>query len=429
VMRGANLFRIADLSSLWIKADVYEYELPWLYMGQAVDISVESMPGQSFAGEVAYIYPFMDAGTRTQKVNIAVANEDGALRPGMYATIKLRPTLAEIYAREAHPDEPYACPMHPWITSDHPADCAICGMDLESTRPGMTAVADMEMMYVCPMHPDVRQHEPGECPICGMDLVETEVEASDAQAPTETRYVCPMHPDVQSEGPGECPICGMDLVETEVAASGHVAEVDAVYTCPMHPDVREDAPGECPICGMDLIEADADAHDGHDHAPAPRDAVDTSRDRMARAPEPHRGPALVFKYACPDHPEDYATVPGLCPKDGKPLVMTGETLAVPKSAVIDTGLRKVVYVDRGTSGYEQVEVVVGPEAWAADGEGGTKGRRRYFPIVTGLNPADVVVTNGNFLLDSQTQLTGSASGAYGGALGDDEASSAPVHNH
>ena len=50
---------------------------------------------------------------------------------------------------------------------------------------------------------------------------------------------------------------------------------------------------------------------------------------------------------------------GLCPHDGKPLLMTGEVLTVPKTAVIDTGLRKIVFVDRGESGYEQVEVEVG----------------------------------------------------------------------
>jgi membrane fusion protein, copper/silver efflux system len=424
VMRGANLFRIADLSTLWIKADVYEYELPWLYMGQSVQISVESMPGQSFTGEVTYIYPFMDAPTRTQKVKIEVDNADGALRPGMYATIRLRPTLAEIYARETHPDEPYACPMHPWITSDHPTDCVICGMDLESTRPDMALTTAPQTMFVCPMHPDVQGSGPGECHICGMDLVETDV-AIAATAST-TVYTCPMHPDVQQSEPGECPLCGMDLVANEVEAS--TAAAAPVYTCPMHPDVRESEPGECPICGMDLIEAEADPHAGHDRAtPAPARAV--VRDTMARAPEPARGPALIFKYACPDHPEDYATVPGRCPKDGQPLVMTGEVLAVPKSAIIDTGLRKVVFRDRGDSGYEQVEVEVGPEAWAVDDGSGSTARRRYFPVITGLNPSDPVVTNGNFLLDSQTQLTGSASGAYGGALGGEEESSAPAHNH
>ncbi len=109
--------------------------------------------------------------------------------------------------------------------------------------------------------------------------------------------------------------------------------------------------------------------------------------------------------------------------------MTGEALAVPKSAVIDTGLRTVVFVDRGDAGYEQVDVDVGPEAWATNDAGGSTARRRYFPVISGLNPADPVVTNGAFLLDSQTQLTGSASGAYGGALGGEDESSAPAHNH
>lgn len=427
VARGANLFQIADLSSLWIKADVYEYELPWLYTGQQVDISVESMPGQSFAGAVTYIYPFMEAGTRTQKVKIEVANEDGALRPGMFATIGLRPTLAEIYAREAHPDEPYACPMHPWITSDYAGECAICGMDLEPTRPDLTERATTQSMYVCPMHPNVMQDEPGECHICGMDLVETDVVTPADEVATEYLYVCPMHPDVTQSEPGECHIWGMDLVETEVAAPSSGEAASAVYTCPMHPEVQHDGPGECPICGMDLIPDEDGSHEGHGHGaptPAPSSAAD---DSMARAPAQARGPALIFKYSCPDHPNEYSTVPGLCPKDGKPLVMTGEVLAVPKSALIDTGRRMVVFVDRGTSGYEQLDVVVGPEAWAVDDEDRTRGRRRYYPIISGLNPADIVVTNGNFLLDSQTQLTGSASGAYGGALGGDEGSSAPAH--
>jgi hypothetical protein len=137
-------------------------------------------------------------------------------------------------------------------------------------------------------------------------------------------------------------------------------------------------------------------------------------------------PLLVFKYVCPDHPDEYATVPGLCPRDGKPLLMTGEVLTIPKSAVIDTGLRKIVFVDRGESGYEQIEVEVGPEAWGISD--GSETKRRYYPIISGLTPGDMVVTHGNFLIDSQTQLTGSASGAYGGALGGEE-SKPPVHRH
>ena len=337
VNKGMNLYRIADLNSLWIMADVYEYELPWIYMGQAVEMTTQSMPGLTFSGKVTYIYPFFDTQTRTQKVQIEVANPTGRLRPGMYVTLEIKPTLAEIYTQGSISKAPYACPMHPWVTSEHPSECEICGMNLESTH--------------------------SDSIVGGL--------ASEA----EGKWVCPMHPEVQSDEFGECSICGMDLVEKQSIAAG------------------------------------AHSHT-HQHALSPSVHPDQ--------------PPLIFKYVCPDHPDAYATVPGLCPHDGKPLLMTGEVLTVPKSAVIDTGLRKIVFVDRGESGYEQIEIEVGPEAWGTSDDSGAK--RRYYPIVSGLTPGDMVVTHGNFLIDSQTQLTGAASGAYGGALGGEE-SKVPVHQH
>ncbi len=371
VNKGMNLYHIADLSSLWIMADVYEYELPWIYMGQAVEITAKSMPGLTFSGKVTYIYPFFDAQTRTQKVQIEVANPIGSLRPGMYVTLQIKPTLGEIYTGGAILQAPYACPMHPWITSEHPSECEICGMDLEST------------------HPNVMVSESG--------------------SETEGKWRCPMHIEVQSDEFGECPICGMDLVEKAETS----AEVTSVWICPMHPEEQSDDFGECSTCGMDLIEKQLTAGtSGRSHAHQPTIRADQ--------------PPLIFKYVCPDHPDEYATVPGLCPRDAKPLLMTGEVLTVPKSAVIDTGLRKIVFVDRGESGYEQVEIKVGPEAWGTSDNSKTK--RRYYPIVSGLTPDNRVVTHGNFLIDSQTQLTGSASGAYSGALGSEE-SGPPVHQH
>ena len=371
VNKGMNLYRIADLSSLWIMADVYEYELPWIYMGQAVEITAQSMPGLTFPGKVTYIYPFFDTQTRTQKVQIEVANPTGRLRPGMYVTLQIKPTLAEIYTDGAISKDPYACPMHPWITSEHPDGCEICGMDLE------------------PTHSDVA--------------------ASESGAETEGKWACPMHPKEQSDEFGECSICGMDLVEKAEIPT----EAASVWTCPMHPQIEQSEFGECSICGMDLVEKQPVAH-SHTHQLLTSPAIRPDQ------------PPLIFKYVCPDHPDTYATVPGVCPHDGKPLRMTGEVLTVPKTAVIDTGLRKIVFVDRGESGYEQVEIEVGPEAWGTSDDSETK--RRYYPIVSGLTLGDMVVTHGNFLIDSQTQLTGSASGAYGGALGSEE-SAAPVHQH
>ena len=378
VNKGMNLYHIADLNSLWIMADVYEYELPWIYMGQVVEITAQSMPGLTFSGKVTYIYPFFDTQTRTQKVQIEVANPTGRLRPGMYVTLQIKPTLAEIYTDGAISKDPYACPMHPWITSEHPTQCEICGMDLEPTHPGSVA--------------------------------------SESISETEARWACPMHPEEQSDEFGECSICGMDLVEkAEVSTPAETAA--SMWVCPMHPEEQSDEFGECSICGMDLVEKQpaAGVDHSHIHQPLATPMIRTNQ------------PPLIFKYVCPDHPDEYATVPGLCPRDGKPLLMTGEVLTVPKSAVIDTGLRKIVFVDRGESGYEQVEVKVGPEAWGTSS--GSETKRRYYPIVSGLTPGDMVVTHGNFLIDSQTQLTGSASGAYGGALGGEEESTPPVHQH
>ncbi len=373
VNKGMNLYRIADLSSLWIMADIYEYELPWIYMGQAVEITAKSMPGMMFSGKITYIYPFFDTQTRTQKVQIEVPNLTGRLRPGMYVTLKIKPTLAEIYTHGAISKAPYACPMHPWITSEHLTQCEICGMDLEPTQ------------------------------------VSHGLKMRDNAPETEGKWACPMHPEVQSDEFGECSICGMDLVEKAEAP----AEAAAVWTCPMHPQIEQSEFGECSICGMDLLEKQSHAHQALSSPTIPADL-------------PPLPSMLKFKYVCPEHPDEYATVPGVCPRDGKPLLMTGEVLTVPKSAVIDTGLRKIVFVDRSKSGYEQIEVEVGPETWGTSGDSETK--RRYYPIVSGLTPGDMVVTHGNFLIDSQTQLTGSASGAYGGALGGEE-SKPPVHHH
>ena len=249
-----------------------------------------------------------------------------------------------------------------------------------------------------------------------MDLEPThsDIIGPESAPETEGKWVCPMHPEVQSEEFSECSICGMDLVE-RAKASTPTETTASAWTCPMHPEVQSDEFGECSICGMDLVEKQSTtgAH-SHAHQLAPSSSLHADQ------------PPLIFKYVCPDHPDEYATVPGLCPRDGKPLHMTGEVLTIPKSAVIDTGLRKIVFVDRGESGYEQIEVKVGPEAWGTTGDSETK--RRYYPIVSGLTLGDMVVTHGNFLIDSQTQLTGSASGAYGGALGGEE-STAPVHQH
>jgi Cu(I)/Ag(I) efflux system membrane fusion protein len=86
---GDPLFKIADLSTVWLIANVFEQDLAAIREGAMTRISIAAYPGEVFAGKVAFIYPDVDRDTRTVKVRIEVPNPDGRLKIDMYATVEL----------------------------------------------------------------------------------------------------------------------------------------------------------------------------------------------------------------------------------------------------------------------------------------------------------------------------------------------------
>ncbi|MDQ6801558.1 MAG: efflux RND transporter periplasmic adaptor subunit [Acidobacteriota bacterium] len=90
VMPTDTLYEIADLSHVWILADVYEFDLPYLRVGQTAQVALSSMPGQSWIGRVTFISPTLDEKTRTAKVRLELDNRGGLLRPDMYADVILQ---------------------------------------------------------------------------------------------------------------------------------------------------------------------------------------------------------------------------------------------------------------------------------------------------------------------------------------------------
>ncbi len=88
-MPGEQLYLIADLSSLWLLADVFEQDLGWVRQGQAAKIRVNAYPDRVFSGKVAFVYPTVTPETRTAKVRIDLANAGGLLKPAMYASVEL----------------------------------------------------------------------------------------------------------------------------------------------------------------------------------------------------------------------------------------------------------------------------------------------------------------------------------------------------
>jgi len=90
VMPGQTLYRLADLSTVWIEADVYEQEIAAVRVGAPATVSLDAYPGQNFAGRAIYIYPYVDEKSRTAKVRMQFANPGGRLKPGMFAHVELR---------------------------------------------------------------------------------------------------------------------------------------------------------------------------------------------------------------------------------------------------------------------------------------------------------------------------------------------------
>lgn len=87
-MPGEALYRISNLSSLWLLADVFEQDLALVRQGQPARISVNAYPGKSFEGKVSFLYPTLTPETRTAKVRVELANRGGLLRPAMYANVE-----------------------------------------------------------------------------------------------------------------------------------------------------------------------------------------------------------------------------------------------------------------------------------------------------------------------------------------------------
>jgi Cu(I)/Ag(I) efflux system membrane fusion protein len=161
VAEGGALFDVADLSTVWIKARVYEEDLGIVAIGQKVLATSTAFAGESFEGTVVFVDPFLDKATRTADLRVDLPNAGGRLKPGMFVTATIRVPLADV--------EPFKSMARP------PSD-------------GRTRT-----VYWCPMHPEVVCDEPGKCEKCGgMDLVKKEIPAigpKDVLAVPETAVV------------------------------------------------------------------------------------------------------------------------------------------------------------------------------------------------------------------------------------------------
>jgi Cu(I)/Ag(I) efflux system membrane fusion protein len=152
VMEGSPLFDVADLSTVWLKARVYEDDLGVVAAGRKVSATTSAYPGQVFEGAVVFVDPFLDRKTRTADLRADLPNPDGRLKPGMYVAATIRVPLVEVEPYRSLPKPPpgeprtvYTCPMHPDVVCDAPGKCEECGgMEIERKEmPGGPGPSDV----------------------------------------------------------------------------------------------------------------------------------------------------------------------------------------------------------------------------------------------------------------------------------------------
>ncbi|QDT67916.1 Cation efflux system protein CusB precursor [Planctomycetes bacterium MalM25] len=134
VKTGEAIYRVVDLSTVWLMLDLYPSDAAAVRFGQQVEAELQSLPGEVYTGRVAFIDPMVNPKTRTVSVRVEMSNFDGRLKPGDYATATVRV---------------------PAIPREEVYDPALAGK------------------WISPMHPQIIRSEAGECPICGMGLVPT----------------------------------------------------------------------------------------------------------------------------------------------------------------------------------------------------------------------------------------------------------------
>jgi len=332
---GMKLYRLADLATVWIQAQVYEQDLSFIRLGQEAVVTLASQPDPKFRGRVTYVYPTVDEKTRTARVRMEFHNPGYFLKPGMYTTVEISSELSpsvvlvpdSAVLRSGEKNTVFVA-----LSEGHFAPRTVSlgagaegGFDevLTGLKEGERVVTsgqfmlDSESQLREAIQKMQRPGAPGEPVPPGVPAMPVVASGAATNLPTAGAepvvYICPMpeHVSLEYNHPGKCPLCGMTLVPVGREMLSRIQPGGQLhyYTCPMpeHSDVHENRPGKCPRCGMTLIPV-------------------MLRPPPAAAPGTNAGagsmPATLYTCPMAEHADVVSDKPGKCPKCDMDLVET-----------------------------------------------------------------------------------------------------------
>lgn len=131
VKNGDVLYRLANLESVWVYLDIYEYELEGVQTGRTVEIRTEAYPADVFTGRIWFVSPTLNEETRTIKALVNIDNAEQKLKPGMFVNAIIQiPLLANGQPGPTGTEGQFTCPMHPLVIQSKAGQCPLCGMNL-----------------------------------------------------------------------------------------------------------------------------------------------------------------------------------------------------------------------------------------------------------------------------------------------------------
>ena len=335
VVVGEDPYTVADTSVLWLQAKVYERDISLVNVGQTVRVTPDAFPNDVVVGRVTFLAVELDVQTRTLDARVEVDNTDGKLRPGMFAQASISVPVVEAQATPAESETTSSA-------SDlNPADIFAAGL-APYFKASTTLAADSAEGVSKYLHVVLAALEP-----LGTDPAFKEAFARFEEAVHETM--------------------GADLPTIrETFKTLSAAMIDMGKTAGVPKSAGDVQIFRCPMVKSNWLQLNGETRN------------------------PYYGSEML------DCGGPIAPLPVAAPASKNPTPASvspaGKVLSIPRGALIDTGRRKVVYVQHTPGLFDMRAVVVGLPA----GE--------FYPVLSGLEADELVVTHGAFLIDAENRL-------------------------